>query len=300
MQFTPCVEAALMTPVARSLRSRSTGLRPPSARPRYTLPILECFEPISLAELDAAALMNRVDAKYVLSLADLPYVLEALTGDYRALEVEGARLCRYATLYFDTPALDLYARHHMGRADRYKVRSRWYLESDAAFFEVKRRNNHGRTIKERIPTEALLTQLTPEASRFVDAIEPDGARPLCSTLWNEFSRLTLVSKRRLERVTFDLHLSYRMRAEYLAGEIVGRSEAGERGIAGRSWSRRCGAGGFAARLVRKYSMGWHAAPRDQHNCFNPAIRGGSYHGGVTIMLTRPPLIVGALLNLPCF
>jgi len=274
MQLTPCGEAARMSaccaldPVALDEPTSA------SARPRYTLPILECFEPISLAELDAAALMNRVDTKYVLSRADLPYVLGALVDDYRVLEVEGVRLCRYATLYFDTPALDLYARHHMGRADRYKVRSRWYLDSDAAFFEVKRRNIHGRTIKDRIRTEALLTQLTPEASRFVDAVEPDGARPLQSTLWNEFSRLTLVSKRRPERATFDLHLSYRLGEQSVSlGEIVVAEVKQESVDRGSELIAQMRALGLRPASFSKYCVGLAMLrPEIKHNCFKPAIR----------------------------
>ena len=45
---------------------------------------------------------------------------------------------------------DLYHRHHIGRSNRFKVRSRRYVESDLCFFEVKYRNNKGRTIKNRI------------------------------------------------------------------------------------------------------------------------------------------------------
>ena len=171
-----------------------------------SLPLLDCFEPISLAQMGAAALMNRIETKYVMSLAQLPTVLTALVDDYWVLQAEGVRLNRYGTLCFDTQSLDLYASHHMGRSKRYKVRSRWYLDSGITFLEVKRKTNKGRTIKDRIRTEALLTQLTPEANQFVDSLAPFGTRPLQPTLWNDFSRITLVSKCRPERVTFDVHL----------------------------------------------------------------------------------------------
>jgi len=175
----------------------------------HNIPILEQFEAIGLAQMDAVALMDRIDTKYVLSLSQLPTVLAALIDDYQVLQVEGVRLNRYRTLYFDTPNLDLYTSHHVGRPERYKVRSRAYLDSGVAFLEVKHKTAKGRTIKDRIRTETLLTHLTPEASQFVESLTPACVHPLQPVLWNEFSRITLVSKRRAERATLDVNVRYR-------------------------------------------------------------------------------------------
>ncbi len=165
------------------------------------------FAPISLAEMDAVALMDRVDTKYVLGAWQLPALLAALAGDYCVLEVQGVRLNRYRTLYFDTPDLDLYGRHHAGRAERYKVRSRAYLDSGLSFLEVKRKTNKGRTVKERMRTETLLTRITSEAGRFVDGRVPS-APYLGPVLGNAFLRITLVGRQCAERATIDLDLRF--------------------------------------------------------------------------------------------
>lgn len=180
---------------------------PDMAAHRPVVRALARFAPIGLAEMDAVALMNRVDTKYVLGAGQLPALLAALAGDYRVLEVRGVRLNHYHTLYFDTPDLDLYARHHAGRAERFKVRSRAYLDSGASFLEVKRKTNKGRTVKERMRTEALLTRITPEAARFVDGLAP-AAPYLGPVLANAFARITLVGRQHPERATIDLDLRF--------------------------------------------------------------------------------------------
>ena len=69
---------------------------------------LRQLSPISLADLDRVALMNRVDTKYVISDAMLPDVLAAISSDYGVLEIDGVRCAPYATLYFDSPDADCY------------------------------------------------------------------------------------------------------------------------------------------------------------------------------------------------
>ena len=167
---------------------------------------LDHYEPTDLADIDSVALMNRVEAKYLLSRSQLSLLLAALFDDYRALEVAGARLSHYRTLYFDTSALDLYMSHHRGRPERVKVRSRTYLDTDTSFLEVKRRTNKGRTIKDRVETQRFISSLEPETGRFVKSLAPNLTRPLQPTLWNEFLRITLVNKHSPERVTLDLDL----------------------------------------------------------------------------------------------
>ena len=77
--------------------------------------ILNSMDAISLAEMDAHALMNRIDTKYVLSAEHLANLLENVRDDYRVLSVEGIRLSPYRTLYFDTPDCECYIQHHNGK-----------------------------------------------------------------------------------------------------------------------------------------------------------------------------------------
>ncbi|MFZ2488213.1 MAG: polyphosphate polymerase domain-containing protein [Anaerolineae bacterium] len=169
--------------------------------------LLAQFAPIGLGEMDTVALMNRTDTKYVLRASQLYTALAALRHDYRVLEIAQVRLHPYRTLYFDTDGFAMYMRHHAGRQQRFKVRSREYVDTQRAFLEVKMKDNHARTQKQRIETGALVTQLTPEINQFVgshmpltDALEPK--------LWNHFLRMTLVNTQATERLTLDLELSF--------------------------------------------------------------------------------------------
>lgn len=182
-----------------------SGRTPDSAHVR---PLLDHFEPIGLAQMDAVALLDRTDTKYVLRAGQLHAALAALHTDYRVLDIDGVRMHPYQTLYFDTADFAMYMRHHAGRPLRYKVRSRQYVDSHRSFLEVKVKTRERRTSKRRIETGEMITQLTPQASSFVDAAIPLDARALEPKLWNSFVRITLVSKHEAERLTLDLDLRF--------------------------------------------------------------------------------------------
>ena len=169
---------------------------------------LNRYSPISLSTMADVALLNRTDTKYVLSTAALQQIMPQLAADYSSLVVDGKRLSPYRTLYFDTNAFALYHRHHAGILDRYKVRSREYVDSKLAFLEVKHKTNKGRTIKSRMQTPELAAALFGEKIDFLHNSYPHDAAELEPKLWVEYSRITLVSHHRKERVTIDLNLSY--------------------------------------------------------------------------------------------
>lgn len=170
--------------------------------------ITEGFAPISLKQMDAVALLNRVDTKFVLTTAQLLQTLITLQSEYWVLAVKGHRLNHYRTLYFDTPNFDLYNLHVNGRADRYKVRSREYTDSGDSFLEVKHKTRKDRTIKDRIPTSRPITRIPLEAEDWLQAVFPFDSRELEPKLWNTFTRITLVSKQCCERVTLDVDLTF--------------------------------------------------------------------------------------------
>lgn len=170
---------------------------------------LETFDPISLAEMENVALLNRTDTKFIMRMSQLEHVLERITGDYRVLETAHTRLNHYQTLYFDTHDFALYRQHHNGVRSRYKVRVREYVDSDLAFWEIKRKTNKERTIKSRLQTPEWVTDLDDEQiDEFVYAHAPIDARELEPKLLNRFLRITLVSSHRPERLTLDLNLEF--------------------------------------------------------------------------------------------
>jgi hypothetical protein len=166
------------------------------------------FDSISLKQMDAVALLNRIDTKFVLSSQQLRSALAALQADYWMLSIDGQRLSHYRTLYFDTPDFELYHAHVNGQAERYKVRSREYADSHLSFLEVKHKTRKDRTIKERIPTSQPVMQMTPGVRNWLDGVFPLDGGALEPKLWNTFRRITLVSKRDCERVTLDVDLTF--------------------------------------------------------------------------------------------
>ncbi|MCC6894597.1 MAG: polyphosphate polymerase domain-containing protein [Anaerolineae bacterium] len=166
------------------------------------------FEPLGLADIQEAALLDRVDTKYVFAVNELPSLLAEMTAAYRVLTIDEARLHTYRTLYFDTDDFSIYEQHHNGFGSRYKVRARKYVGTDTAFFEIKHRTNQKRTIKTRLPIADVDLALSKQAAVFLQANTPFDAERLAPKLWNDYQRVTLVSKGRPERVTLDVNLEY--------------------------------------------------------------------------------------------
>jgi len=174
------------------------------------------FEPISLSEIQDAALLNRVDTKYIIGMDQLCTILPELVGNYRALNINNTYLHNYRTLYFDTSAFTFYTQHHNRLGSRYKVRVRKYMDTDTAFFEIKHRTNQSRTIKSRMPIPDLVTQLGDPLIAFAHEHAACDADRLEPKLWNEYVRMTLVSKNRPERVTLDMNLRYYWKTDLAA------------------------------------------------------------------------------------
>ena len=118
--------------------------------------ILNEFEPIGLKDMDRVSLMDRIDSKYVFHIEDLASLLDELKKDYAVLDVNDTKISQYETLYFDTPQFDLYHYHQRGKFNRFKFRIRKYVESNLLFFEVKFKNNKGRTKKIELSTKILI------------------------------------------------------------------------------------------------------------------------------------------------
>ena len=173
------------------------------------------FAPISLAQMDAVALLNRIDTKFVLTTDQVVQVLAALRPNYWMLAIDGRRLNHYRTLYFDTPDFELYTAHVNDRAECYKIRSREYTDSHVSFLEVKHHTRKDRTIKARLSTTRPVIQPTPDMNRWLHTISPLDGAELEPKLWNTFTRLTLVNKHACERVTLDIDLTF-----YAADQVV--------------------------------------------------------------------------------
>ena len=174
---------------------------------------LGALAPITLEEMDAVRLMNRIDTKYLTDEATLAGVLlDAAAAGYRALVADGARISPYDSVYFDTEGLRMFSDHHNKRLRRQKVRTRAYVNSGQAFLEIKRKNNRGRTKKKRtgIPMEELPDfRADADACRYLDGHSDFRAGELSPALETVFRRITLVNPERTERITIDTELFFR-------------------------------------------------------------------------------------------
>jgi hypothetical protein len=158
--------------------------------------------------MDRVKLMDRTDTKFIFNIDNLPAVLNEAKNYYKILNVEGNRISRYKTLYFDTENFDLYNKHHSGKLNRYKIRHRTYVESNLGFLEVKFKNNKGRTLKTRIKEIGVPDINNGKAFDFLKRMLPFDPLILLPKIWINYSRITLVNKVSAERLTLDLNLEF--------------------------------------------------------------------------------------------
>ena len=163
----------------------------------------------SLADLCNAKLMNRVDSKFLLPASRLPMVLAACGEQYSALEIDGISKCRYRNVYFDTPELNYYHRHHNRKLNRHKVRHRQYMDTGTSFLEVKFKNNKGRTIKTRVKVDCGPDTVIESYHEFL--LEQGIEAPQClkPTQLGTYDRISFAHPSRRERVTLDLNTSFK-------------------------------------------------------------------------------------------
>ena len=167
---------------------------------------------IDLSTLESeAALLQRVDRKYVVPVSTFERLVVSLGDGWRSLDVAERRLFGYSSTYFDTPGMDTYRAHLQRRRRRFKVRVRRYVDSDACMLEVKRKGIRGATVKERTPHPPWSQgELGSVGRTFVEnvlrghAVIPAGPfRPVVTT---SNLRATLVSVSTHARLTVDTEL----------------------------------------------------------------------------------------------
>jgi hypothetical protein len=195
---------------------------------------------IGLAEVDSrAALQQRFDRKYLLSLEAFGSLMRDLGDSWSVLEIEGRRVLGYESTYFDTPLLTTYRAHLQGRRRRYKIRVRRYVDTATTMLEVKVKGPSGLTLKERIrhPAEHVRT-LGPVGEEFITETlqgyyavpAPEGLRP---TLTTTNTRVTLVSLGEPTRLTIDADLicdaATGVTACLRPGRVLVESKAGRSG-----------------------------------------------------------------------
>lgn len=169
--------------------------------------ILNSYQPISLAEMSAVRLMNRIDTKYLTTIPTLERLLELLSDEYFIQDTGGLRLFPYHTMYFDTPTHRMYMMHQCGKKVRQKIRMRTYVNSSTHFLEIKNKNNKGRTKKKRILIDGMCER-TDQFEDFITQYSDYHSAELMQHLENRFERITLVNHNFTERLTIDTCLRF--------------------------------------------------------------------------------------------
>ena len=231
--------------------------------------LLNRFHGVNLEELSAVQLQNRTDTKFIFKEDLLDSLLASLINDYLILDEAGNRSFSYHTVYFDTADFLLYKMHHNGKPNRFKVRIREYRETQMRFFEIKYRIKDDRTDKLRIA-------INPGQDPFVLGLDKQilwgTAVParLMPSLTTDFIRISLLSKRYGERITFDRNLRFSTNQKQL--ELSGLVVAEVKQSKGFPMSP------FLSLIKKlhldqtgfsKYSMGIALCTEQKHNAFKP-------------------------------
>ena len=174
--------------------------------------ILNEMTPISLDEMSAVKLMNRVDTKYVADDLTVTKLFSLIKDDYYVQEIDGKRVAAYDSIYYDTVDNHMYIIHQDKKLKRDKLRVRNYVDTGTYFCEVKHKNNHGRTKKKRVEVgEDVFRDLKcdEKTREFVEKELPeydfDGFEKKMST---SFERITVVNKGKTERITVDFNVRF--------------------------------------------------------------------------------------------
>lgn len=168
--------------------------------------------PVSLDEIMAAAdLQTRRDRKYLVPSPLVAELLADVGPGARVLTIDGSRLFRYESVYFDTVDLVSYLGAARRRPRRFKVRTRSYLDSGTCMLEVKVRDGRNRNVKHRTPYDVERRAELGDAGReFVAGFEQPAAFAdrLQPTLVTSYDRATLALADSRARVTVDVDVAW--------------------------------------------------------------------------------------------
>jgi hypothetical protein len=173
---------------------------------RETRDAVDALPTIDLSTMDRLArLHTRKDRKYVVGVQSLRRVLARVRPGLMLLEIDGRRWFGYHSLYFDTPDLDAYRLAATHRPNRFKVRTRTYLDAGKRVLEVKTKDQRGRTVKRRHDLADDDPPLDPGNRRWLAEQRSVGAfvNSLEPRLLSRYQRATLVLPDDRSRATID-------------------------------------------------------------------------------------------------
>ena len=173
---------------------------------------LQKFSTLSLSELNSqASYLKRIDKKYLLNWKQLSEILDDFKKDFQVLEIWWRKIFSYDNVYMDTSDYKFYNQHQNREKNRTKVRTRYYVDSNIAFFEFKQKKDWI-TSKYRyeFPSEEH-GFMTRGKKRFFEWVwqsnyDWEKAPKIAPAIKTNYKRITLVSKKRWERLTIDFDI----------------------------------------------------------------------------------------------
>jgi len=232
--------------------------------------ILNAFQTFSLYELDSTNLLmkNRFETKYYFNLSQLDNILRACQNKYNILKIDDRLVFDYQNCYFDTKDFQLYYKHHNGKAERYKIRQRIYLNSQLSFIEVKQKTKKGNTNKYR--QEAVSLE---NAASFLQTHISLDYTQLVPTLENQYKRITLLHKKNEEKVTIDVNLNFASEKNKIAFNKIAIAEVKSESYSGTDFSTIMKTLDIREGGMSKYCMGLIALGIPvRHNLFNQSYK----------------------------
>ncbi len=175
---------------------------------------LSKFQEITLEETNKSAeMLKRIDNKYAVDKSSLFSLLEDLRAEFKILTIDDRCIFSYRSCYFDDDG-QCFRDHQQGRRQRFKVRTRLYVESDRSYFEVKLKGKRGQTNKSRMKCQRFEDYAVAEEelrmlrNLYEETYGKAFAYHMAPALHVSYRRFTLVSARGGERITVDFNIGF--------------------------------------------------------------------------------------------
>lgn len=173
---------------------------------------LKDFKPITLTELNStASFLKRIDRKFLLNSKQFSDVLSELKSEFQVLEINGKKVFEYDNVYMDTKDYLFYNQHQNKLKARTKIRTRYYVDSNLAFFEYKQKNDWVTSkYRYQFPPEEH-GFMTRGKKRFFDWVWQsvygwEKAPTISPAIKTNYKRITMVSNTWEERLTIDFDI----------------------------------------------------------------------------------------------
>lgn len=172
---------------------------------------LTSFHSFQLTDLAESFLMDRLETKFLLEQKQLFALLRAYKY-WKVLAFDDEMepyVQSYVTTYYDDKNLTSYYDHYRGKANRFKLRKRFYDSTQQTYIEIKQKNNKGQTNKKR---SLLKKDQDVTSSKIDDLVRLEKLELSFSDfkeqLTSKFSRVVLVDPLFEKKMTIDFNLRF--------------------------------------------------------------------------------------------